>query len=65
MVYCRVNKGKPQRERESKKAFARKQGITVQSLDAMLAWYRKYQKQGVFPEDPQTLSRDELNKRFA
>ncbi|MBI1367089.1 MAG: hypothetical protein GC162_00395 [Planctomycetes bacterium] len=61
----RQNKGKPQRQRESKQSFARKQGISVRDLDAMLAWYRKYQKQDCFPDDPQTLTRDQLDELFA
>ncbi|MBI1367147.1 MAG: hypothetical protein GC162_00685 [Planctomycetes bacterium] len=61
----RQNKGKPQRQRESKRLFARKQGISVHELNAMLAWYRKYHKLGQFPADPQTLTRDQLDKLFA
>jgi hypothetical protein len=61
----RQNRGKPQRQRESKQSFTRKQGISVRDLDAMLAWYRKYQKQGCFPDDPQTLTRDQLDELFA
>lgn len=59
------NEGKPQRLRKRKDAFAREMNISVKDLNAMLAWYRKYHQKGLFPKDPQTLSRDQLGKLFA
>lgn len=59
------NAGKPQRQRKRKNTFARELNLSVKDLNAMLAWYRKYHKQGLFPEDPQALSRDQLGELFA
>jgi len=58
------NAGKPQRQRKRKNTFARELNLSVKDLNAMLAWYRKYHKKGLFPEDPQALSRDQLGELF-
>jgi hypothetical protein len=58
------NEKRRQRDRVRKVQVAEKHKITVQELDAMLGWYAKHKKSGKFPEDPRTLSRDELNQWF-
>lgn len=53
-----------QRDRVRKVQVAEKHDITVRELDAMLGWYAKHRGQGLFPDDPRTLSKGELQKWF-
>lgn len=52
------------RDRYRKVQLAEKHGITPKQLDAMLGWYAKHKRQQRFPDDPRTLSRDELEQWF-
>jgi hypothetical protein len=58
------NRKLPLRDRVQKVQLAEKHKITVQEVDAMLAWYAKHLREGRFPKDPRTLSRGELEKWF-
>ena len=58
------NRKLPLRDRVQKVQLAEKHRITVQEVDAMLAWYAKHLRERRFPKDPRTLSRDELEKWF-
>ncbi len=53
-----------QRDRVRKIQVAEEQKITVQELDAMLGWYAKHRGSGLFPDDPRTLSKGELQQWF-
>ncbi len=57
------NQTLPQRDRVRKIQVAEKQGITVRELDAMLGWYAKH-RGTIFPDDPRTLSKGELQQWF-
>ncbi len=52
------------RDRVRKVQVAEKHNITVRELDAMLGWYAKHRGQGLFPDDPRTLSMGELQQWF-
>lgn len=58
------NKKRPLRDRYQKVQLAEKHGIKVKDLDAMLSWYRKNRRAGLFPEDPRTMSKGELEESF-
>lgn len=58
------NQKLPQRDRVRKVQVAENHGTTVQELDAMLGWYAKHRRQGLFPDDPRTLSKGELGQWF-
>jgi len=58
------NRKLPTQDRYRKVQLAEKHGITPKELDAMLGWYAKHEEHGRFPQDPRTLSRDQLAKWF-
>ena len=58
------NQKLPQRDRYQKVHFAKKHSISLKEVNGMLAWYRKYRNQEVFPKDPRTLSQGELKQWF-
>ncbi len=58
------NQKLPQCDRVRKIQVAEKHEITVRELDAMLGWYAKHRGEGMFPDDPRTLSLGELKQWF-
>jgi len=58
------NEKLPMRDRVQKVQVAEQHGITFLELEAMLGWYAKHRRQGLFPDDPRTLSMGELQKWF-
>ena len=64
-VVQKGNARQPVRAKMRKPQFAAKHKVSVEELNAMLAWYRKYRNQGSFPKDPRSVSQGELAKLFA
>lgn len=58
------NKGRSRENRIQKSQFSNKNHLTPGELDAMLAWYRKYRNKGLLPEDPRTITKNELEELF-